>query len=430
MKIWYLNPYAGGPGVGSAWRAYYLCREFDRSGNAATVITASYHHLLEADVEQPSDRLVEGVRYVAVPARRYLGNGLGRILNMLQYALGVARLHRDVPQRLDAPDAIIVSSPHPFAYISAWLLARRFGCRLAFEVRDIWPLSLKVILGLPTWHPLVVACAWLERFAYRTADLVVSLLAGADRYILEIGMTPKRFFWAPNGVVEDGEQPEKTIKSEAGRHVAVLMDRWRAEGRCILIYAGTIGPPNGVDVLVEALGVLKAKPSANSIGVLIIGKGVSAGAIAERVDALQLDSVEVSPAVTRGEALALMAKADMAYAGGRSLNAIYKYGTSVNKVMDYMMTGLPVVFPHYAYKGPISESGAGIQLDDGTPENVAEAISAIASLPETERREMGARGRRYVREQFMWRDVAAGYVAALAGPERSAEAGPEVPLTR
>lgn len=379
---------------------------------------------------QPADREVESVRYVTVPTRKYRGNGPGRIVNMLQYALRVARLHREVPDRLDAPDAIVVSSPHPFAYLSAWMLARRFRCRLAFEVRDLWPLSLKAILGLPVWHPLVLVCAGLERFAYRTADVVVALLPGADRYMSEIGVTPKRFYWAPNGVVEEGGQPQRTLTSELGRRAADAMDRWREEGRCIVIYAGTIGPPNGVDVLVEALGLLKGNAASPRLGVLILGKGVSAGAIGERIETLELEATTLSPAVSRGEALALMAKADMAYAGGRSLDAVYKYGTSVNKVMDYMMTGLPVVFPHYSYKGPISESGAGIQLDHGTPETVAEAIVQIARLSEAERREMGARGRRYVRVHFMWRDVAAGYVAALAGPQRSAEAGPEAPLTR
>jgi len=413
MKIWYLNPYAGGPGIGSGWRAFYLCRELGRAGHGATVVTASWHHLLETDAVQPADREVEGVRYVALPTRKYRGNGPGRILNMLQYALGVARLHRAVPDRLEAPDAIIVSSPHPFAYVSAWMLARRFRCRLAFEVRDLWPLSLKAILGLPVWHPLVLLCAWLERFAYRTADLVVALLPGADRYMSEIGVAPKRFYWAPNGVVEEGGQPQRTLTSETGRRAADTMDRWRDEGRCIVIYAGTIGPPNGVDVLVEALGLLKKSGSGPRLGVLILGKGVSAESLAARVNALELEATTLSPAVSRGEALALMAKADMAYAGGRSLDAVYKYGTSVNKVMDYMTIGIPVVFPHYSYKGPISESGAGIQLDHGTPETVADAIVTIASLSDAERRDMGARGRRYVQDNFMWRDVAAGYVAAL-----------------
>ncbi|MBB5661418.1 glycosyltransferase family 4 protein [Brevundimonas halotolerans] len=424
MNIWYLNAYAGGPGIGSGWRPYYLCREFNRSANTATVITSSFHHLLETEVGQPAERVVEGVQYFAVPTRRYRGNGAGRILNMLQYALGVARLHKDIPHRLDAPDAIIVSSPHPFAYISAWFLSRRFRCRLAFEIRDLWPLSLRVILGLPAWHPLVLSCSWLERFAYRTADVVVALLPGADRYIACIGMEPKRFYWAPNGVVDGEDQPQKPIRSETGRKAAAKMELWRTEGRCVLIYAGSLGPPNGVDVLVEALGVLRNRPPATGLGVLIIGKGGSTAAIAERIKALQLEDVEVSQPVAREEALALMAKADMAYAGGRSLDALYKYGTSVNKVMDYMMTGLPIVFPHYAYKGPVGESGAGIQLARGTPETVAEAIFTLAEMPAEERRQMGTLGRHYVKEHFIWPKIAAGYIDALTDGDwaRTAEA--------
>jgi poly(glycerol-phosphate) alpha-glucosyltransferase len=51
---------------------------------------------------------------------------------------------------------------------------------------------------------------------------------------------------------------------------------------------------------------------------------------------------------------------------------------------------------------------AGAALEIGTePGSIAEGIRALIALPETERRAMGACGRRLVEERFTWPRVAA-----------------------
>lgn len=412
MHIWYFHHYAGGPGVGRAYGPYNLSREWVKSGHQVTLFLAQFHHLLDGPEPLAGDQTIDGIRYVALRARSYSNNGLRRILNMFDYALAVLRLASRVQTDITAPDAIIISSPHPFAILPGYWLAHNFNCRLVFEVRDLWPLSITELLGTSRWHPFVVLCGWAERFGYRRADVVVSLLAGVDRYIQDIGFSLKQYYWAPNGVNLDAV-PDGDPISERGRKIAGLIADWKAEGRTVLTYAGTIGPPNGVELLIKAIAVVNSSMPASRLGVLILGAGELAKDVEEMAKCLGLPNVVFSPPVPKVEALSLISKSDIGYAGLIPHDKLYCYGTSLNKMMDYMVCGLPVLFPVKAYRDPIRQSGGGIALDKASPETLADAIMALIELGEAGRRALGEKGRAYVKQHFNMRDIAAGYIKVL-----------------
>src|SRR3546814_20361300 len=118
------------------------------------------------------------------------------------------------------------SSPHPDAFPATHRIARHVGARSVFEVRDLWPLSLVELAGVRPSHPLVRATAWLERYAYRHADAVVSLLPETARYMQEKGLPAERWNYIPNG----GDTPARP--SAALSHPTTHPPpTWKAEGR-------------------------------------------------------------------------------------------------------------------------------------------------------------------------------------------------------
>lgn len=414
MNVWYLNPYSGGPGVGMAFRSYHLARAFRTAGHDMTVITSSFHHLLDSPEPLEREFELDDVRYLTVPTRRYSGNGLGRILNMIDYARGVANLDALADQRLPIPDAIIVSSPHPFAFPGAHRLAHRLKCRLAYEVRDIWPLSLTEILGTPRAHPLVLALSLLERTAYRRSDLIASLLPGVGRHVEETIGRSRPFVWVPNGVV-DGPTAHDASFSATGRQIRDQIRAWRSQGHVVAVFAGTIGPTTGVSLLVEGAARAVMKAGGDRLRVAIFGKGPHHAQVAKAARVIPGEVVRVWGPVCKSEAVALINESDFGYGGGLPHDRLYGYGTSQNKLMDYMQCGLPVVLPIKSYRNPVGESGAGVALDQATPETVAEAMLRLVALPASERRRLGQAGRDYVRAHYSWDVVVSRYVDALQG---------------
>ena len=265
-SIWYIHPYAGGPGIGRYDRAFHLAQEFLERGVEPIVICPSFHHLMDAP-QKAGTRLVQGIRHEFLRCPEYSGNGIGRVLNMAVFTIQLLLQARRIVRSTSRPAAIIASSPHPYAYLAARRLATHFGSKCIFEVRDLWPLSLIELAGLSSGHPLVRLTAWVERRAYQTADAVVSLLPGTRDYMQDRGLASERWHYIPNGV----SVGQSAITSEEDSELFSQVSQWRAAGCVIIVYAGALGLPNHVHSLVRALRLLP--PGVAEVRAVIVGRG-------------------------------------------------------------------------------------------------------------------------------------------------------------
>lgn len=414
MHIWYIHHYGGGPGVGIYDRPYQLARAWERQGHSATIFIASFHHLLEQHSTPHSNgRLVDGVRYIGVPARLYSGNGLSRMLNIWDFSKNLyaaGRLYaRDVPP----PDAVIASSPHPFSIFAAYKLARQHGAKLIFEIRDIWPLSITEILGTSKLHPFVQMCAAAERFALNRADLVASVLPRADSYLADRGYGSKPFVWVPNGIAQSVPLKKIGFVSKEGREAADKIKEWRSQGRVIISYIGSIGIPNAVDLLLRAIAFGQENGEADGCGVAIIGKGNQLQELVRFAKEKKLSNVYFSGALPKEDAINILKYTDIGYAGLRNIESLFCYGISPNKIADYLNASLPVFLPIEPCGDPVSESGGGIARRVETPEAVWTALRELLLMPTEQRRLLGEKGRNYMAREYDYERIARRYIEAI-----------------
>jgi glycosyltransferase involved in cell wall biosynthesis len=410
VNIWYIHHYGGGPGLGAYDRPYQLARAWEAQGHRATAFIASFHHLLQRPPPLEPEFSIDNARYVSVPARSYSGNGVGRILNLWDfsrnlYATGLAQAHGG------KPDAIIASSPHPFAIFPASRLAKRFGASLVFEIRDIWPLSITEILGTSRLHPFVQMCAFAERFALAKSDLIASVLPRADRYLADRGFGHKPFVWVPNGSGSVRDRTELT--SEEGRHAAALTESWQREGNVVIAHAGAMGKPNAVDLLVEALAYGRSIGEADKCRLLLVGGGQEEAHLRELVKSSNVAGVHFSGRLPKGDVPALLEHVDIGYGGVRTHDRLYRYGVSLNKFADYYRASLPILLPIAPCGDPVSESGGGIARRAETPEAVWSALRELVILPPQQRRALGEKGRAYMASEYDYAGIAARYVDAI-----------------
>ncbi|MFN5825056.1 MAG: hypothetical protein ACK44T_13660, partial [Sphingomonadales bacterium] len=140
--VWYISKYFNLPQGRVGSRAFMLLREFPKYGVQPVVVTAAFNHL-GTDRELGGELLRERVSEIDIiwlKLRKYKGaRSLGRILSWLEFEWRLWRLSKN---DLPPPSAIIVSSLSLLTIFNGLLLRRRFGCRLIFEVRDIWPLTI------------------------------------------------------------------------------------------------------------------------------------------------------------------------------------------------------------------------------------------------------------------------------------------------
>ncbi|SAI60572.1 lipopolysaccharides biosynthesis glycosyltransferase [Bordetella trematum] len=410
-NIWYVHPYAGGPGVGRYSRPYYLSRQWQQQGVRATIITAAFHHLLD-EPQQAGHRRIGGVDYAFLPAHAYQGNGLGRLRNMFGFSARLYTQAGALRERYGTPDLIIGSSPHPYAFPAVQAVARRFGAQSVFEVRDLWPLSLVELAGVSPGHPLVRLTGAIERHAYRRADYVVSLLPCTRDYMEAAGLPPAHWRYIPNGVHTD---ESADAGAGAGEACVQLALRWRAEGRAVVVYAGALGKPNHVDSLVKAIARLKTEGQ-NHIAAIIVGRGELQDSLRAEIEAGGLsDQVALFGQIPKAAVHTLLASASVGYISLRP-EPLFRFGVSPNKLFDYMLAGLPVLFAVQAGNDPVGEAGCGVSVNPGDPAAIADGLRQLCLQDEAARQAMGQRGRDYVLARHSYEALAQAYLNLATEP--------------
>lgn len=413
--IWYVHPYAGGPGIGRYSRPFSLAHHWRKAGVRATVFLPSYHHLLDAP--QPSGcRLVDGVPYEFLASPRYSGNSAGRLRNMFTFAWQMYRRAEEFSKTHGKPAAIVSSSPHPYSFLATHALARRFSAMSVFEVRDLWPLSLIELAGASPGHPFVRFTAWLERYAYRNADRVVSLLPLTCEHMTEGGLQREKWSYIPNGVDID-----ESVSVDREHPSVRKAQQWKSEGQVVFVYAGALGRPNHLDSLIRAVAKLK-EAGDSTVKVIIVGRGEQENELRTLSTTLGIDAHAVLYGqIPKSSVIGLLEAASAGYISLRP-EPLFRFGVSPNKLFDYMVAALPVVFAVKAGNDPVGEAQCGVTVSPDDPSGIAEALRAIASLSEALRTEMGERGRQYVLEKHSYEGLARVYLDCLnirRGPTKS-----------
>jgi glycosyltransferase involved in cell wall biosynthesis len=331
MNIWLLHPFAGGPsGLGRHWRPFWLADAWTRMGHRPLVVSAKFHHLHQQP-QAAGPRRIGNVDYWFLDTPRYGDGNPGRLWNNLSFGPRFRWEAAGIAERFGKPDLIIASTPHLFFISATRRIARRFNAKFWVEVRDLWPESI-VALGLASsGHPLMKVIGWKEQQAYRGADRVICLLAGAEAHMISRGLPSGRFVWVPNGVSD--EEIRSALEPQNMVHPIIeRISRLREQGKRVVLYAGAMGPPNAMEVVVDAAAALAA--TSPEIHFVLIGSGISRAQLEQR--AANLPNVEFQNEVERPVIHGILRASDCAVVSFHK-NSLYHHGISPNKLFDYCL---------------------------------------------------------------------------------------------
>jgi glycosyltransferase involved in cell wall biosynthesis len=398
MNIWLLHPFAGGPSLGRHWRPFWLADAWARMGHQPLVVSAGFHHLHRVPRKAGPERICD-VDFWFLETPRYGGGSLGRLRNNLSFGPRFRLTAPRISEQFGKPDLIIASTPHLFFISAAARVAQQFNAKFWVEVRDLWPESIVALGMTPAWHPLVKVLGWKERSAYRAADRVVCLLAGAEAHMSSRGLPAGKFVWIPNGVSEGEIQSAFGIKNTAHP----LIDRIRLlkkQGRRVILYAGGMGPPNAMEVIVDAAGALsQTRPE---ICFILIGSGGSRAELKER--AASLTNVEFYDEVDRSIVHGMLHASDCAVVSFHK-HALYHHGISPNKLFDYCLFAPRSVIACEEKALTGLEDLATLRCTPDDPAALAQALIAALQGPERPLDQRVA-----VTRRFSYSELAARYL--------------------
>lgn len=404
MNILLINHYAGSKEYGMEYRAYYLAKEWVKQGHSVTIVAASFTHLRlkNPDVSKDYDEeMIEGIRYVWMKTPTYVGS-LKRILNMGMFVWKVNKYAPKLSKEVK-PDLVIAGSCYPLDNYVAHKIAKLSGAKYTYEVRDIWPLSPMLIGGYSPKHPFIWVMQKAEDYAYKHVDKVVSLLWNAEGHMLEHGLAKGKFVCVPNGYYPEEWTAEKFALPLLEEHQKVFDS---LKGKIIVGFAGGFAASGNVITLVRSAVELKNR---TDIHFVLVGKGPELSSYEKVTQEEGLNNITILPAVPKNLIPAINKHFDIAHLGGLH-SELHQYGTSYNKMTDYMLCSLPIVQSVDEPGSVVERVGCGIRVEAENVKAVADAIVKLADMTAEERAEMGRKGKEYVEKNLPWSKLAQDFL--------------------
>lgn len=399
-NVWLISKYAGLPKYGSGSRLFFLAREFRRNGHETMLVTSDANHFAKfpATRERYNHEDVDGVRVCWIKTRKYKKTAsAGRVLSWLDFERGLFSMPR---KNVARPDIVIVSSLSLLSVIYGYYLKRVYGACLVFEVRDIWPLTMVEEGGFRRWHPLVVLLGLIERFGYRKADLIVGTMPRLDVHVRETIGHERPFHCSPLGYAPEWFADETPLTDE-------FLRRYFPQDKVIIGYAGSMGITNALEPLMQCIERLSGR---TDIHFVIVGSGDLKDIYMARLEGRA--NVVFMSRIAKNEVPSFLRRCDVLYLSVHN-SSVWRFGQSLNKMVDYMMAGKPIIASYSGYPSMLNEAKAGIFIEAGDTEALTKAIIRMAEVSPKSRMEMGARGRAWLLANRSYAVLGKQYLSAL-----------------
>jgi colanic acid biosynthesis glycosyl transferase WcaI len=297
-------------------------------------------------------------------------------------------------------DVIFAPSSPPLTNgIVAYLISRFKRCPFVYNVQDIYP-DIAVNLGLVRNRLLLLGLRFLEKAVYRLSDEIVTISEGMRDIIQRKGVPSEKIEVIENYIDPSSFGLERS-KNEFSRALG-LNDAF------VVMYAGNIGVPHGVEVLVHAAEALRDEPK---LIFCFVTRGERKAEVERLVKVKGLKNVILLPPQPEEVVPQIWAAASVGVITYRRGLAGFSLPS---KLFAAMCAGRPVIgsVDHDSETARIIKSAqCGLCVEPESPTDLAEAVRLLKRSPEVTTA-MGRKGREYV-EKNLHREVIASHYSSL-----------------
>lgn len=403
MKILYVSQYFP-PEMGApAARVHELSREWVKAGHDVTVLTAFPHH--PTGIKRPEDRgvlerreSVDGIDVLRTYV--YAAPNRGTVRRMASYASFLLSAVAFGQLRLSRPDVVIATSPQLLCGAAGHALSRALGAPFVFEVRDLWPESILAVEAMSA-NAVVRGLKKLAAFLYDRCDRIVTVGEGYRRGIHELyGVSPDKMSVVPNGIDPSLFTPgprDNEIRRRQG---------WG--NRFVLLYLGTHGMAQALDLVLEAARKLESDPR---FLFAFVGEGAEKDSLKRKAADRNLSNVQFIDQQPKERVPLYYDACDLGLVTLRDTPLFQEVLPS--KIFEFLGMQRPILLGVGGEARRLVEScGAGEFV---RPQDVDAMVGAIRRLSADPRllEEMGRRGRAHVLANYDRRVLASRYLDIL-----------------
>lgn len=317
-----------------ASRTFEHCREWVRAGHQVTVITGAPNF--------PSGKVFGGYRNRLWQSEEMAGIRVIRVWTFITANAGFAKRVLDyqsfmVTATLAAlfvrrVDVIVGTSPQFFTVCSAWVLSLLKRVPWVFELRDLWPDSIKAV-GAMKESAAMRALERLELLLYRKATRIVTVTQAFRDVLMRRGVDSAKIDVVTNGVDLSRFEPQPRDM--------VLRDRLGLQDKFVAGYIGTHGMAHALETLLDAALTLQQTPGAQDIRLVFLGDGARKADIVARAQTMGLRNVLFLDSVPKDQVVRYWSLLDVSVIHLRKTEL---FNTVIpSKLFEGMGMGIPVL---------------------------------------------------------------------------------------
>lgn len=270
MKFWIVNPYGELPSEGwREYRSYLLARSLAAHGHQVTWWISDFEHRTKQyrfSGQLFDPLLPTGVRVFAVHSSSYKKNiSIQRIKYELNFGIELARL----AEKEQPPDLIILGFPAIFTGAPIIAYRNKIGCKLVFDVIDMWPELFEVVLpkrirflGKLLFYPLYRR----RKIQTRISDGIVAV---SQNYLQTVLKGQSKVI--PSIISYLGIDINAYNAAKINPDLDRTLKNFKKKYSLVVVYAGTLGNAYDMDIIISA--IKHAKQKCLSIGFVVAGNG-------------------------------------------------------------------------------------------------------------------------------------------------------------
>ena len=354
-----------------ASRTFEHCRVWVNAGHKVTVITCAPNFPKGIVYESYQNRLWQTEQMAGIAVIRvwsYITANEGIVKRTLDY------LSFMVSAVLAAPfvgqvDVVIGTSPQFFTVCAACLTGSLKRVPWIFELRDIWPESIRAV-GAMQQSRVLDAVEKLEMYLYRKANAIVTVTNSFRLDLIRRGIDSDKIHVVTNGVDIERFTPREKDPE--------LVERYRLQDKFVAGYIGTHGMAHALDTLLEAAGLLRQDPDGDRYVFILLGDGANKTRLLERASIERLNNVIFIDSVPKDQVVRYWSLLDVSIIHLKK-TALF---TSVipSKLFESMAMAIPVLLGVQGESaGIVEREGVGLVFE---PENAEALCHGLRSLSE------------------------------------------------
>jgi len=323
---------------------------------------------------------IDGVKIIRLPLYPDRSRSvIKRSLNYLSFPMSATVLG---PFFCGEVDVMMVYHPPITLGIPAWVISLLRRIPFVFEIQDMWPETLPAT-GMVSNPLLLNALARLGMFAYSKASAITVISPGFKRNLEAKGVPSGKihvfYNWAYEGEFALAK-PDPRLGKQMGLN-----------GYFNILYAGNIGPAQGLHNVIEAALLLT---DIKDLQFVLMGSGIERDKLKKMARERKLKNIKFLPRQPMKMMPSVYALVDavMVHLIDDPLFEI----TVPGKTQSCLLSGKPVIVSVNGDAADlVVKAGAGLAVRAMDPVDLAHAVRKLYAMSPEERKAMGLAGRRY-----------------------------------